>query len=103
MLLAVCQNSTATRFLEIPLIRGVGVVSYGFYLFHNLLLGPSGRLVALLTGMREGTAFQIVQIATAFILTMIVSIISFIFFEERIMQLKKRRASSAAVAAGSNG
>ncbi|MBB3464858.1 acyltransferase [Rhizobium sp. BK377] len=103
MLLAVCQNSTATQFLEIPLIRGVGVVSYGFYLFHNLLLGPSGRLVALVTGMREGTTFQIVQIATAFVLTMIVSIISFIFFEERLMQLKKRRAPSAAVAAGSNG
>ncbi|MBW9055978.1 acyltransferase family protein [Rhizobium mesosinicum] len=103
MLVTVCQNSAATRFLELPLIRGVGVVSYGFYLFHGLLLGPSGRIVAVATGMREGTIFQGMQIITAFILTMIVSIASFIFFEEKIMQLKKRRATPITVAAGSNG
>lgn len=103
MLVTVCQNSAATRFLDLPLIRGVGVVSYGFYLFHGLLLGPSGRLVAIATGMRDGTAFQVMQIVTAFILTMIVAIASFVFFEEKIMQLKKRRAAPTTVAAGSNG
>jgi peptidoglycan/LPS O-acetylase OafA/YrhL len=89
-LVTVNQSNAAIRFLEMPLIRGVGVVSYGFYLFHGFLLGPSGRLISLITKLNEGFFYQLLQVLLAFVVTTVVSCISFLYFEQRFMDLKKR-------------
>ena len=96
MFITANQNNLTIRFLELPIIRGVGVVSYGFYLFHGFLLGQSGRIVTLLTGASSGFVYQAMQVVLAFIVTMGVSCTSFLYLEMKFMALKKKRAHAPA-------
>lgn len=97
VLITLNQNAGAIRFLEIPLIRGIGVVSYGFYLFHNLLLGPCGRAITLASGWSNGFAYKTLQVTLAFAITAVVSGVSFLYFEQRFTRFKKRYTVSAPI------
>ncbi|WP_188080192.1 acyltransferase [Neorhizobium sp. P12A] len=90
VLISVNQNNVAIRLLELPALRGVGVVSYGFYLFHGFVLGPSGRFISEITALDGGVAFKLLQVTCAFFVTMIVSMVSFLYFEKKLLQLKRR-------------
>ncbi len=77
--------------LTLAPLRWMGRISYGFYVFH-ILLQPlfdkiAGRLAPPATGY---STFLTARFFTAFFITLVVSWMSFRFFEEPILALKRR-------------
>jgi peptidoglycan/LPS O-acetylase OafA/YrhL len=84
ILITVYFGSRLSKALEFPLLRYLGRISYGLYLYHFpilLLLRP--RLLAL--GLDSLT-----RAAVIFLLTLITSIVSFEFFERLFLRMKER-------------
>lgn len=71
-----------------PLGR-LGRISYGFYVFHILLEPLYNRLGASIAHANTGDYYQIVRALFAFLITYLVSFLSFHFFEMPILSLKR--------------
>jgi peptidoglycan/LPS O-acetylase OafA/YrhL len=67
----------------------LGRISYGFYVYHILLEPLFDRLGSHITHTSSGDYYHIVRAVLAFILTFIVSILSFYLFEMPILSLKR--------------
>ncbi len=67
----------------------LGRISYGFYVFHILLEPFYDRLGATLAHTSTGDYYHIVRAILAFVLTLIVSLLSFYLFEMPILSLKR--------------
>jgi len=67
----------------------LGRISYGFYVFHILLEPLYDRLGAQISHTNTGDYYHIDRALVAFVLTCIVSVISFYFFEMPILSLKR--------------
>jgi peptidoglycan/LPS O-acetylase OafA/YrhL len=67
----------------------LGRISYGFYVFHILLEPFYDRLGANISHATSGDYYHIVRAAIAFILTYILSLLSFYLFEKPILSLKR--------------
>lgn len=83
------------RILEFPYLRGLGVISYGFYIYHNfcvyLVAGSFKRLVGIpasadLSASEHATLILSLVAFTAFLMTLLISILSYIFIEKRFMK-----------------
>jgi peptidoglycan/LPS O-acetylase OafA/YrhL len=67
----------------------LGRISYGFYVFHILLEPLYDRLGANLAHANSGDYYHIVRALLAFVITFIVSLLSFYLFEMPILSLKR--------------
>jgi peptidoglycan/LPS O-acetylase OafA/YrhL len=67
----------------------LGRISYGFYVYHILLEPFYDRLGAQISHTSTGDYYHIVRALIAFILTYIVSVLSFHLFEKPILSLKR--------------
>jgi len=71
-------------------LRWMGRISYGFYVFH-ILLGPLfDKIATLLQPHADHSIFYVVRFFVAFCVTLLVSWLSFRFFEAPILALKSR-------------
>lgn len=89
VLLASCvvrENHELARPLAWPVIRRIGAISYGCYLFHLLVMGV---VIRVAPGLEAGLAF----FGITTLGTIVVSDLSFRFFETPFLRLKKRFAS----------
>jgi len=67
----------------------LGRISYGFYVFHILLEPLYDHLGANIAHTNTGDYYHIVRAILAFVITYIVSLLSFYFFEKPIISLKR--------------
>jgi peptidoglycan/LPS O-acetylase OafA/YrhL len=67
----------------------LGRISYGFYIFHILLEPLFDSLAFRLAQTNSGEAYQLLRIAFAFPITILVSWLSFNLFEAPILALKR--------------
>jgi peptidoglycan/LPS O-acetylase OafA/YrhL len=67
----------------------LGRISYGFYIFHILLEPLFDYLGAAISHSTSGEYYQIVRLVVAFLLTCLVSWLSFHLFEVPILSLKR--------------
>jgi peptidoglycan/LPS O-acetylase OafA/YrhL len=67
----------------------LGRISYGFYVYHILLEPLYDRLGAQISHAYSGDYYHIVRALLAFVLTCIISAISFYLFEMPILSLKR--------------
>ena len=72
-----------------PLLGWMGRISYGFYIYHILLQPLFDNLGARYTHQTTGNDYHIVRALFAFLITCIVSWLSFTFFEQPILSLKR--------------
>ncbi len=79
------ENHHLKKFLRMHLLRKIGMVSYGMYLFHIFLVGLAVKALGLI---HLENPFATFLLTTA--LTFLVAEISFRFFESPVLKLKKR-------------
>ncbi len=80
------QDSPVVGFLETPVLRHIGLVSYGAYLYH--LMSFQGLLSLLHLPIE---APYLVSVAAEFVLTMVVATASYRLMEQPIRNLARRR------------
>lgn len=72
-------------------LRWMGRISYGFYVFHILLQPLFDKIAARVAPPASGySTFLTARFITAFLITLLVAWISYFFFEEPILELKRR-------------
>ncbi|HEX7913854.1 MAG TPA: acyltransferase [Paraburkholderia sp.] len=91
--IACCRNTVVTGLLETRWLAGFGRISYGFYLYHNLIpdLTRNHRAVALFGGTVPMWAHA-AGIAGSFAISLAMAMVSWRLIEEPILRLKTRRA-----------
>lgn len=94
--LACCRNSAVIGFLETAWLAGLGRISYGFYLYHNLIpdLTRNHHAVALFGGTVPLWA-HVAGIVASFAISLTLALLSWRLIEEPILRLKTRRAPPA--------
>lgn len=90
------QESASVAFFEMPWLRGLGVVSYGFYLFHNFVPGPVRSILERVTGQGDGMALEAAIVLLSTVITFVISVYSYVWFEKKFLVLKKKRAPTLA-------
>lgn len=81
------QDAALVRWLDVPPLRWLGTISYGFYIYHAFLPGP-GPLLARASEAWHGAislAWIGVELATA----LVIADLSWRLFERRFLQLKR--------------
>jgi peptidoglycan/LPS O-acetylase OafA/YrhL len=93
--IACCRNAVVIGLLETSWLVNFGRISYGFYLYHNLI--PD------LTRNRHATAFfggtvplwaHLAGIAASFAISLTMAVLSWRLIEAPILRLKTRRAQT---------
>lgn len=89
ILLAINPCTLTYRILHRPSLRRLGQISYGFYVFHNI---PHDLYEQIGKRMAGGSYFaaQCFTIVLAFLSTLVISYLSFRFFETPFLRLKDR-------------
>jgi peptidoglycan/LPS O-acetylase OafA/YrhL len=90
LIYCIVNEKLFVKFLEIPLLRYLGRISYGLYVYHVAVLWFAGRLRDV-EGFEEISHLQIVMIALAG--TVFVSSISYFLLEGPLISLKDRLAA----------
>ncbi len=72
-----------------PWLGWMGRISYGFYIYHILLQPLFDNLGAHYSHQTAGNYYHIIRALFAFLITCIVSWLSFTFFEQPILSLKR--------------
>jgi len=91
--IACCRNAVVMALLEARWLVGLGRISYGFYLYHNLIpdLTRNHHARALFGGVVPLWAHA-VGIAASFGISLGLALLSWRLIEEPILRLKTRRA-----------
>lgn len=93
------QDAAFTRMLEWRPLEQLGQISYGFYLFHNFIPNPLGKIFLMTFGSLPPNGLKItVGAALGFIITVAAAWVSWTWFEKPIIQLRSRLLRSRAVA-----
>ncbi|CAD6528721.1 O-acetyltransferase OatA [Paraburkholderia kirstenboschensis] len=100
--IACCRNTVVIGLLEARWLAGLGRISYGFYLYHNLIpdLTRNHHTQALFGGVVPLWAHA-VGIAASFAISLGMAVLSWRIIEEPILRLKTRRAASNNVSSAS--
>ncbi|XUW91916.1 acyltransferase [Burkholderia sp. M6-3] len=100
--IACCRNAVVLALLEAPWLAGLGRISYGFYLYHNLVpdLTRNHRAQALFGGVVPLWA-HVAGIGASFAISLGLAVLSWRIIEEPILRLKTRHAASDKVSAES--
>ena len=85
----VLRNGLPRTIFSFPVLGWLGRISYGFYVFHVLLEPFYDRLGAHISHATSGDYYHIVRALTAFVITCLVSWLSFHLFEMPILSLKR--------------
>jgi peptidoglycan/LPS O-acetylase OafA/YrhL len=93
ILLAIDPRTSFYRILNRPYLRRLGQMSYGFYVFHNIPHWFYDQ-IAVRVFKAGSNAEQILAATIAFVCTLIVSYLSFRFFESPFLRLKERFTAS---------
>ena len=93
------QGSSFTGMLEWSPLEQLGQISYGFYLFHNFIPNPLGRIFLMTFGIQPSNALKVtVGAAIAFMISAGAAYLSWTYFEKPIIQLRTKLLRSRAVA-----
>jgi peptidoglycan/LPS O-acetylase OafA/YrhL len=85
------MDSFAFSVFNLRPLRVLGRVSYGFYVYHVLWPGTWAGLTALLTlRLHSSVLGNAISLSVAFGATLLVSLLSYNFFEKRFLRLKER-------------
>jgi len=95
ILAALDERSVLYKVLTLRWLVSLGAVSYGFYVFHSI---PQyfffQNVVHFLPGWHARRSFVFLMIAVLFVLTYLLSMASFQYFEKPFLRLKERWASA---------
>jgi peptidoglycan/LPS O-acetylase OafA/YrhL len=83
------RNGRPRSFFSLPPLAWLGRISYGFYVFHILLEPFFDNLGARIAHTNSGDYYHIVRALAAFVLTCLISWLSFHLFEMPILSLKR--------------
>ena len=84
VVLTIDTNSWLKRFLENKLLQKIGIISYGVYLYHMLIIGLCHYFILHTHPQIISTAGIFVTILSL-IISFIVATLSYLFFEKRII------------------
>lgn len=90
LLLAIQPGNFVSRFLSITVLRRIGQMSYGFYVFHLIPAQFYGAAASGICGRSTGVVFALTQGSIALAGTLILSYFSFRFYEAPFLRLKDR-------------
>ena len=93
LLLALQKQSILKRFLTTPRLTGVGVISYGLYIFHGYLMGTFSHHLDLFNRNHIGPLMPPAAFATTYLL----AYLSYKYFETPFLRLKDKLAPSRSV------
>jgi peptidoglycan/LPS O-acetylase OafA/YrhL len=99
MLAAIYKNQSGffTAALEWSPLERLGQFSYGFYLFHNFIPNPLGKIFFIAFGSQPSvTLKQTLGAALAFMITAAAAYVSWTYFEKPILQFRERALRSRA-------
>jgi peptidoglycan/LPS O-acetylase OafA/YrhL len=85
----VLRNGLPRNIFSFPPLGWLGRISYGFYIFHILLEPFYDRLGAHISHTTSGDYYHIVRALAAFVITCLVSWLSFHLYELPILSLKR--------------
>jgi peptidoglycan/LPS O-acetylase OafA/YrhL len=85
----VLRNGRPRTIFSFPPLGWLGRISYGFYVYHILLEPLYDHLGAHISHATSGDYYHIVRLILAFVITCIVSWLSFHLFERPILSLKR--------------
>jgi peptidoglycan/LPS O-acetylase OafA/YrhL len=85
----VLRTGLPRKFFSFPPLGWLGRIGYGFYVFHILLEPLYDRLGASISHATSGDYYHIVRATAAFVITLIVSWLSFHLFEMPILSFKR--------------
>lgn len=91
ILLAIDPGTFIFSVLNLPLLRWLGGMSYGFYIFHQLFFDAYGRLTERIFGAVAPHLYP-KRAVVAFCCTLFLAWLSFKFFESKFLKLKNRWA-----------
>ena len=86
-------EAALSRLLQRRWLRQLGQISYGFYVFHDIPHAFYAWLASRVLGSREAHGSSLVVIVFAFFGTLILSYLSFRFFEAPFLRLKRNFAA----------
>jgi peptidoglycan/LPS O-acetylase OafA/YrhL len=89
LLLALVPTSFLYRIFNLLWLRRLGQMSYGFYIFHLLFYDAYRRLAVLLAG-RNARSVELLTAVIGLLGTLLLSYLSFRFFESKFLRLKGR-------------
>ena len=93
------QRTSFTSMLEWPPLEQLGQISYGFYLFHNFIPNPLGRIFLMTFGVQPPNALKVTLGAlVAFMISAAAAYLSWTYFEKPIIQLRTKLLRSRRVA-----
>lgn len=72
------QSSLLTRFLEFKPLAYIGKISYGIYVYHGIFIGTGGS-----------GQYWFERAPQNLLLTLVIALISYEFYEKRVLRLKK--------------
>ncbi|MDE1182272.1 acyltransferase [Paraburkholderia sp.] len=94
--IACCSSATVIGFLEMRWLAGLGRISYGFYLYHNLIPDPTRtRRVNALFGGHVPVWAHGIGIALSFFVSLGIAMLSWRLIEAPILRLKSRGSAKA--------
>ncbi len=89
--LSIQPKTLASRTLSVPMLRRIGLYSYGFYIYHLLL--EKGRLMWLVWCEQHFHSLAIAGLLTAvpgYLLTLLLACLSYELYEKRFLCMKSR-------------
>ncbi|MGF6771644.1 peptidoglycan/LPS O-acetylase OafA/YrhL [Paraburkholderia sp. GAS199] len=97
--IACCRSALVIGMLETGWLVSFGRISYGFYLYHNLIPDPSRthHVIALFGGTVPAWAHVLGTVAS-FVISLTIAILSWRLIEAPILRLKTRGAASGQTA-----
>jgi len=79
------------KLLETSIVKYMGTISYGLYLYHDFAIALSIQLIGLLAIGHDSMLYVPSLYIITFTLTILVSAVSFRYFEKPILQMGKAR------------
>jgi peptidoglycan/LPS O-acetylase OafA/YrhL len=93
------QSGSLTAALEWSPFERLGQFSYGFYLFHNFIPNPLGRIFFMAFGTQPSNALKVtLGAAIGFTIATAAAYVSWTYFEKPIIQFRERALRSRASA-----
>lgn len=101
LLVLAIQPGITARILSLRALRWLGTLSYGIYVYHVLLWPVFNFAAAHIAGSTHGAVYHIIQIPVRLAITLLVSWVSFHYFERPFLRLKRSYPTAGALAPAS--